>query len=279
MTLMLPSQDNYIATYKAEQIATFKQSIAKDCTDAELNLLLYVVARTGLDPHMKQIYAIVRKSRQKDGSYKSSMTIQTGIDGFRLIAERTGKYSPGREPYYEYDTQGKLTSATAYVKKMTPDGTWHEIGATAFWAEYVQLDYNKNPTSFWLKMPKGQLAKCAEAIALRKAFPGDFNQLYSTEEMEQAKNEQKAEENNTLEAVVKEIEEPMIIAAPDLYVDEIDAYLETWGTDQYNFRTYMTEVIAAKPGWNNRRAIEVFKANMEQTTKSFNGWMMAKVGI
>ena len=279
MTLMLPSQDNYIATYKAEQIATFKQSIAKDCTDAELNLLLYVVARTGLDPHMKQIYAIVRKSRQKDGSYKSSMTIQTGIDGFRLIAERTGKYSPGREPSYEYDTQGKLTSATAYVKKMTPDGTWHEIGATAFWAEYVQLDYNKNPTSFWLKMPKGQLAKCAEAIALRKAFPGDFNQLYSTEEMEQAKNEQKAEENNTLEAVVKEIEEPMIIAAPDLYIDEIDAYLETWGTDQYNFRTYMTEVIAAKPGWNNRRAIEVFKANMEQTTKSFNGWMMAKVGI
>jgi len=276
---MLPSQDNYIATYKAEQIATFKQSIAKDCTDAELNLLLYVVARTGLDPHMKQIYAIVRKSRQKDGSYKSSMTIQTGIDGFRLIAERTGKYSPGREPSYEYDTQGKLTSATAYVKKMTPDGTWHEIGATAFWAEYVQLDYNKNPTSFWLKMPKGQLAKCAEAIALRKAFPGDFNQLYSTEEMEQAKNEQKAEENNTLEAVVKEIEEPMIIAAPDLYIDEIDAYLETWGTDQYNFRTYMTEVIAAKPGWNNRRAIEVFKANMEQTTKSFNGWMMAKVGI
>ncbi len=279
MTLMLPSQDNYIATYKAEQIATFKQSIAKDCTDAELNLLLYVVARTGLDPHMKQIYAIVRKSRQKDGSYKSSMTIQTGIDGFRLIAERTGKYSPGREPSYEYDAQGKLTSATAYVKKMTPDGTWHEIGATAFWAEYVQLDFNKNPTSFWLKMPKGQLAKCAEAIALRKAFPGDFNQLYSTEEMEQAKNDQKVEPEVAIEAVVEKIKEPMIIAAPDLYIDEIDAYLETWGTDQHNFRTYMTEVITAKPGWNNRRAIEVFKANMEQTTKSFNGWLMSKVGI
>jgi phage recombination protein Bet len=276
---MLPSQDNYIATYKAEQIATFKQSIAKDCTDAELNLLLYVVARTGLDPHMKQIYAIVRKSRQKDGSYKSSMTIQTGIDGFRLIAERTGKYSPGREPSYEYDAQGKLTSATAYVKKMTPDGTWHEIGATAFWAEYVQLDFNKNPTSFWLKMPKGQLAKCAEAIALRKAFPGDFNQLYSTEEMEQAKNDQKVEPEVAIEAVVEKIKEPMIIAAPDLYIDEIDAYLETWGTDQHNFRTYMTEVITAKPGWNNRRAIEVFKANMEQTTKSFNGWLMSKVGI
>ena len=118
------------------------------------------------------------------------MSIQTGIDGFRLIGERTGRYAPGREPTCTYDKEGRLFSATSYIKKMTDDKTWHEVAATAYWAEYAPAPYkdgNMNP--FWQKMPHVMLSKCAEALALRKAFPADLSGIYTTEEMAQAKLE------------------------------------------------------------------------------------------
>jgi phage recombination protein Bet len=275
MTLVLPSQDNYLTRLDVSQVETLKNTVAKDCNDQELNLLLYVATRTGLDPFMKQIYAIVRKSKQKDGSYKSAMTIQTGIDGFRLIAERTGKYSPGREPTYAYDQQGKLRSATAYIKKMTPDGTWHEIGATAFWDEYVQTDYNGNPTSFWKKMPNGQLAKCAESLALRKGFPGDYNQLYSHEEMAQAGNEVQAVQ----EAVVEKVEPKIEHIVPDLSTEEIAMYLTNYPEDErVQFTAFMKDMIEKKK-WTYRTCIDLFMKYPDYTKKTFLGWQMTQVGI
>jgi hypothetical protein len=126
---------------------------------------------------MKQIYAIKRGGK---------LTPQTGIDGYRLIAERTGKYAPGREPTYNYTESGALISATAYVKKMTDDGTWHEVSATAFFDEYCQRDGQGQPTQFWKKFRHVMIAKCAETLALRKAFPGDLSAIRTEEEMEQA---------------------------------------------------------------------------------------------
>ena len=163
-----------------------KNTICKGATDDELELFIHACKRNGLDPFMKQIYSVKRPERQKDGTYKDVMTIQTGIDGFRLIAERTGRYSPGREPTYSYDKDGKLLSSTAYIKKQTRDGTWHEVSATAFYSEYCQTTREGKPTRFWANMPHGQLAKCAEALALRKAFPAELSGVYSKEEMDQA---------------------------------------------------------------------------------------------
>jgi hypothetical protein len=117
------------------------------------------------------------------------MSIQTGIDGYRLIAERTGKYSPGKEPVFQYDQNNKLRSATAFVKKMTDDGTWHEVAATAFFHEYCQKKKDGSPTQFWLNMGHTMIAKCAEALALRKAFPGDLSGVYTEDEMKQAEVE------------------------------------------------------------------------------------------
>lgn len=151
-------------------------------TQEEFELFLHACSRTGLDPFMKQIYPVKRWSTKLG---RNEMTIQTGIDGFRLIGERTGKYAPGREPSYVYDKNGQIFSATAYVKKMTSDGTWHEVAATAYYAEYVQTNKDGSPGSFWKRMPHIMCAKCAESLALRKAFPADLSGIYTSDEMDQ----------------------------------------------------------------------------------------------
>lgn len=148
-----------------------KKLFCKGSTDDELQLFIHACKRSGLDPFMKQIYAIKRGP---------TMTIQTGIDGFRLLADRSGKYSPGRESTYSYDDKGKLISATSYVKKLTQDGTWHDVMATAYLDEYGANQ------GLWQKMPRTMLAKCAEALALRKAFPAELSGLYTSDEMHQA---------------------------------------------------------------------------------------------
>jgi phage recombination protein Bet len=139
-------------------------------------MFLAVCKRTGLDPFLKQIHAVMRFDKSAN---RKVMTIQVGIDGFRLLADRTGQYVPGREPSFTYDEKGNLVSATAYVKKYVA-GEWHEVASTVRLAEF------QGDSSFWRTMPHHQLGKVAEAHALRRAFPADLSGLYTPDEMAQA---------------------------------------------------------------------------------------------
>lgn len=174
--------------FSNEQIQVLKNSICKGATNEEFQIFLMACKKTQLDPFMRQIYAVKRwDSRLK----RETMTVQTGIDGYRLIAERTERYAPGPKPTYEYDDKGNLVSATAYVKKMTKDGTWHVVEAEAFFEEYCQSTVDrstgeKKATGMWHNMQRNQLAKCAESLALRKAFPAEMSGVYTREEMKQA---------------------------------------------------------------------------------------------
>jgi len=174
---------NDVSVFDAQQLETIKGMYCKGLTDDEITVFMHICQRTKLDPFAKQIYAVPRWD-SKAG--KNVMSVQTGIDGYRLIAERTGKYAPGKEPTFQYDKDGNLKSGTAYVKKMTQDGTWHEVAATAFFNEYCQRTKEGKPSQFWFKMGHTMIAKCAEALALRKAFPGDLSGLYTEDEMKQA---------------------------------------------------------------------------------------------
>ncbi len=167
------------------QIEVWKNSYCKGCSEDEMQLFINVCMRTGLSPEMRQIFPVPRWDNKLG---RNVMTIQTGIDGYRLIAEKTGKYVPGREPTFAYK-DGKLFSATAYVKKLGPDGSWHEVAATAIWDEYCQKAKDGNPTKFWKDMSHTMLAKCAESLVLRRAFPADMCGVYTREEMEQADRE------------------------------------------------------------------------------------------
>jgi phage recombination protein Bet len=227
--------------FTEEQIALIKKTICVGATDDELSLFLYVCHHTGLDPLVKQIHAVKRGK----GEY-AKMTIQTSIDGFRMIAERTGKYAPGRESTFLYDDNKKLISATSYIKKMTADGTWHDISANALYEEYV-VCYNGKPNDFWQRMPHVMLAKCAEALALRKAFPAELSKIYVEEEMMQADNQKKKEKISDQQFVylVDEIETlPNPEAALNYFKASCKvATLEDLTTDQFE---QVIKIIQAK---------------------------------
>lgn len=190
-----------------------KQTICKGASDQEFELFAHICKRTGLDPFAKQVFPVFRWD-SKQG--RNLMTVQTSIDGYRVIAERTGNYAPGKEIVYSYNTEGTLISATAYVKKLTKDGAWHEVAATAFWDEYAQKTKEGKLSQFWSKMPHLMLGKCAESLALRKAFPAELSGLYTHEEM-----------NNSVTMEQEIVEEP----EPTLNQEQIDEILELIGED------------------------------------------------
>jgi phage recombination protein Bet len=171
--------------FSREKVELIKRTIAVGATGDELELFLYAAKKTGLDPFMKQIYAVKRWNKQAG---REVMTVQTGIDGYRLIADRTGKLAGISDPVYE-DGAGKLPkSATVIVKKLLGNGSVAEFTATARWDEYVQMG-REGVTAMWASKPYLMLGKCAEALALRKAFPADLTGVYTAEEMSQADNE------------------------------------------------------------------------------------------
>lgn len=128
-----------------EQAQIVKRTIAPNLTMDEMVIFAHICQRVQLDPFAKQIYAIKRGG---------TMCIQTAIDGFRLVAERTGKYSPGDDTQFLKDEKGKLIGAKVYVKKQTADGTWHQISATALLNEYDPGQ------GLWRKMPSVMIEKC-----------------------------------------------------------------------------------------------------------------------
>lgn len=185
MSLQLQQQTQqqpqyHLANLDKDKIELLKRTFCKGATNDELELFIHACNRMNLDPFMRQIHAVKRWS---DG--KEVMTIQTGIDGYRLIAERTGKYLPGKECTFAYK-DNKVFSATAFVKKLGSDSQWHEIGHTVYWDEYVGKKKDGSPTGMWRDKPHVMLGKCAEAGVLRKAFPAELSGVYTKEEMEQA---------------------------------------------------------------------------------------------
>lgn len=165
-----------ITTWTPDQVQLISSTIAPGCTNDELRLFAYACQRTGLDPFSKQIYAIKRGGK---------MTIQAGIDGLRAIAERTGQLD-GSESYWcgeEGDWRDVWLSSKPPAAAKTivhRKGSQHPfIGVARF------ADYNAGQ-GLWSKMPAAMIAKCSEALALRKAFPADMSGVYTTDEMQQA---------------------------------------------------------------------------------------------
>lgn len=170
-------------TFNEDDLATLKNTICKGASDAELKLFIATCQHTGLDPFMKQIHCVMRNTKDGD-KWVKAMTIQIGIDGYRLIADRTSQMEGMDGPQWTYDGETWVD-----VPRDMPDkpmaarvgiyrkGIMRPFVAVARWSAYVQTTSNGAPNSVWAQRGPEQLAKCAEALGLRRAFPAEITSL------------------------------------------------------------------------------------------------------
>lgn len=172
-----------------DKLDLLKRTICKGATDDEFEMFCGVCKRTGLDPFARQIFAVKRPNKKAG---RDDMTIQVSIDGFRLIADRSGKYAGQVGPQWcgedgkwlDVWTNRTVAPTAARVGVLRSDFKEPVWGVARF-ESYAQYGFD-GLNHMWSKMGDAMIAKCAEAQALRKAFPQDLSGLYTTDEMLQA---------------------------------------------------------------------------------------------
>ena len=231
--------------FNHDQVAVLQQLGLRGADRADLAVFFHQARRTGLDPFARQIYMIERQGKQ---------TIQTGIDGLRLIArrtvERTGE-SLGYEDTLWCGPDGVWTDAwlqadpPAAAKVVVIRGG-QRFSAVALFREYVGRKGNGALTQMWANKGALMLAKCAEALALRKAFPQDLSGLYTSDEMAQAENpdtvdapqqQAVAVEAEPVEQVERPAFDPSAEARTNWNNAAALANLRKWIAQQYPHRT------------------------------------------
>jgi phage recombination protein Bet len=186
---LVPQGQTALASWE-NQTDLIMRTVAPGLSKDEFQLFCYVAKVRHLDPLQRQIHAVKRSTwMPEQQTWVEKMTIQTGIDGYRAIANRTGLYMPSDKLPLLEDIGKTEMRATVWVKKYHPGShEWHEFGATAYYREFVQFRKNKDtqkyePNSMWAKMPNSQLIKCAEALALRRGWPEELGGIYVDDEM------------------------------------------------------------------------------------------------
>lgn len=231
-----------------EKMDLLNSTICKDLTKAEMEFFSQVCSSKQLDPFSNQIYAIKRGGR---------LTFQVAIDGLRAMAERTGEYDGQEDPVW-FDSEGK--QHYIWLDQNNPPvacrvGIFRKGMTRPIRAIVTLKEFSSSVNPLWKNMPSHLLAKCAEAGALRKAFPQVCGGMYEKDEMLKEHEESKDQENNVVAAkfnVVDTTEEKKPTALA-LFVKEFERVTEGMDQDQKkdflmeNFDTKTFQVFTKMP--------------------------------
>lgn len=229
------------------QLSALKTLGLSNASKGDLSFFFHQAQRTGLDPFARQIYMIERGGR---------FGIQTSIDGFRIIAQRSGNYAGQDGPYW----CGEDGQWVDVWLKPTPPlaakvGVFHQdfqepLYAVAKWESYAQS------SPIWKKMPELMLAKCAESLALRKAFPNDLSGIYTDEEMSQTEVIER-------KVIPQKVEMPVVPSVPVITDAGVD-----W-EELCKSIDVTTTLADLKKIWDeNKPILDLIIPNTEQTLRS-----------
>lgn len=188
-----PSTLPALAMNEAQLVTVLENSLYPGASAQSIALVINYCQASGLDPMQKPCH-IVPMWDSKRGAMRD--VIMPGVGLYRTQAARTGQYAGVTEPEYGPDVTEAIGGVQitfpvwckVSVKRLLPNGTIVEFAATERWKENYAVKGGKEksiaPNAMWTKRPYGQIAKCAEAQALRKAFPEMTGSQPTADEME-----------------------------------------------------------------------------------------------
>jgi phage recombination protein Bet len=202
-----PLESSYLIPQALKDI--YMKTVFAGLSEDEAVVAYRLAKRRNLDVEAKQIFFVPYTDKQG----RRTVVSQTSIDGFRLIASKSGKYGGSVNPkltvkykdgskaviqHEEYDPSETERIISGTISVINTDFPQPQ-SATALFDSYCKK-YNGNPSGLWATMPDVMILKCAEALALRKAFPQDLSGIYTSDEMEQAKNDESFHSQTTVAA-------------------------------------------------------------------------------
>ncbi len=194
-----------------EQRAMLKQACSSvQLNDAQFALLVEVARRSGLDPFRRHIYGLI---------FDGKFTLLTGIDGFLAVARRNGLAGID-DAQHTYDEKNKESQAypktsTITVYRRGPNGEREPYTATARWSEYRRIKRDGQLMQNWRSMPHIMLDKCAEALALRKAFTESLGGIYERAEFGEADGDAAARTTNAPQKLSEILQQPVKATRPE----------------------------------------------------------------
>ena len=208
---------------EAELMSVLKNSLYPGAQDESIKLVIGYCKASGLDPMQKPVHIVPMSvsTGKKDGNGYDIKAmrdvVMPGIGLYRTQAARSGEYAGVSEPEFGDDITETIGEATitypkwckVVIKRQMRNGAIVEFAAKELWKENYATKSSKSiePNAMWKRRPYAQLAKCAEAQALRKAFP-EFGAQPTAEEMDGKAFDGDTFDGNTGEHVKKESSRP-----------------------------------------------------------------------
>jgi phage recombination protein Bet len=253
-----------------ELIEVLRNSLYPGAQDVSIKMVIGYCKASHLDPMQKPVHIVPMKvSSGKKDNYGNDIkemrdVIMPGVGLYRINASRTGQYAGVGEPEYgptkilqfkkdqwSQGGNGKRVKTVVDASMEYPewcrvtveklvDGEVRQFTAREYWLEnYAEKGDFGAPNSMWAKRPFGQIAKCAEAQALRKAFPEcgsqptademEGKELFMERDITPAAGEQTTATTETVnQAAGDEQPKEETTALPDYPADKFEASAPAW---------------------------------------------------
>lgn len=194
MTAITKSERSALELTDDELLDVLESSLYPGAKRQSIRMVLGYCRAAGLDPMQKPVHIVpmnVKKAGERD-KYEWRDVVMPGIGLYRTQAARTGQHAGTDEPVFGPMVEMRVGEFVMSYPEWCSVTVYRIVGgqrcsfkATEYWLENYATKGRDSiaPNEMWKKRTRGQIAKCAEAQALRKAFPEVGNQP-TAEEME-----------------------------------------------------------------------------------------------